>query len=57
MGPLFDFSTASGPTETQTLPKLYQNFTEFDQFFIYRHALNQTHGAPNGGAPKEAWLL
>ena len=40
------------PGHNLTLPKLYQNFTEFDQFFIYRHALNQTHVAPNG-----AWTV
>jgi hypothetical protein len=35
IGPVFDSSPVSGQKETETLPKLYQNFTEFYQVFIF----------------------
>jgi hypothetical protein len=35
IGPVFDFSAASGQKATETSPELYQNFTEFDQISIF----------------------
>jgi hypothetical protein len=53
IGPLFDSSTASGQKETQTLPKLYQNFTEFS-FFTTDDPDERQRGWNNGALGQRA---
>jgi hypothetical protein len=53
IGPVFHSSASTGQRETETLPKLYQNFTEFS-FFTSDVTDGQQRGWNNGALGQRA---